>query len=342
MSPRTAFVTGGTGFLGLHVVEALLSPDAEGGPWTVVALHRARSDVARLRTRGVTLVEGALEDRASLERALPRGCDAVFHVAGNVALWSRDDARQTRANVDGTGNLVEAALAAGARRFVHTSTVAVWGRQARVPFDETAPKNGAGSPINYVRSKLAGEELAKAAVARGLPAVVMNPCHVVGRYDVGGWSKTIALVANGKLPAIPPGRGSFCDARAVARAHVAAVTRGRPGENYLLGGPAHDYVSLVRIIGRLLGKKVPQRVLPLPLLAAVAGAGRLATLAGVRPPVTPEMVEGLRQDEVVDSSKAVRELGYERFESPASGGLEAMLRDALAWQIAEGLVPAPS
>jgi nucleoside-diphosphate-sugar epimerase len=342
----TAFVTGGTGFLGLHVVEALLSPGAEGGPWSVVALHRPGSRIARLEARGVTMVEGALEDRASLERALgavPGRCDAVFHVAGNVAMWSRDDARQTRDNVDGTRNLVEAALVAGARRFVHTSTVAVWGRQARVPFDETAPKNGATSPINYVRSKLAGEEIARAAVARGLPAVIMNPCHIIGRYDVNGWSKTIGLVARGKLPAIPPGQGSFCDARAVARAHVTAAARGRPGENYLLGGPAHAYASLVRTIGALLpaGARVPRRVLPLGVLAAVAGAGRLLTLAGVRPPVTPEMVEGLAQDEVVDSSKAVRELGYESFESPASGGLEAMLRDALAWQIEEGLVPSP-
>jgi nucleoside-diphosphate-sugar epimerase len=209
--------------------------------------------------------------------------------------------------------------------------VAVWGRQARVPFDETAPKNGATSPMNYARSKLAGED-----IARAHGAVITNPCHIVGRYDTNGWSKTIALVAKGKLPAIPPGRGSFCDARAVARAHVAAAVRGRPGENYLLGGPAHDYTSLVKAIGSLLGPrargKVPTRVLPVGLLAAIAGAGRLATLAGLRPPVTPEMVEGLVQEEVADSSKAVRELGYECLE------LEAMLKDALAWQIEEGLL----
>ena len=204
---RTGFITGATGFLGLNVVDALL---AQG--WRVVALHRSHSNVSRLRERNVSLAEGALDDRASLERAIPGGCDAVFHLAGNVSMWSGHDAQQTRDNVDGTRNVAAAALAKGARRFVHTSTVAVWGRQARVPFDETAPKNGATSIMNYARSKLRGEDEVKAAVAAGLDAVILNPCHIVGRYDVNGWSKMISLVAGGKLPGVPPGRGSFCDA----------------------------------------------------------------------------------------------------------------------------------
>jgi dihydroflavonol-4-reductase len=330
---RTAFVTGATGFLGLHVVEALLAAD-----WRVVALHRARSNVARLkRLTDVELAEGALEDAASLQRAIPDACDAVFHVAGDVSMWSGKDAAQTRTNVDGTKNVIDAALARNVRRYVHTSTVAVWGRQERVPFDETATKNGAGSRMNYARSKLRGEDEARAAIARGLEVIVLNPCHIVGPYDTNGWSKMIPLVADGKLPAVPPGRGSFCDAGAVARAHVAAASRGRVGENYLLGGPEAAYTEVVRVIGELLGKKAPERTIPLPVLAALAAVGQATSLVTRREPfLTPEMVEGLVHLEVVDSSKAIRELGYETV------GLRAMLEGALAWQVQEGLVRLPA
>jgi dihydroflavonol-4-reductase len=250
-----------------------------------------------------------------------------------VSMWSGNDPEQTRDNVDGTRNMVEAALARGARRFVHTSTVAVWGRQALVPFDETAARNGAASRMNYARSKLRGEEEVKAATARGLDAVVMNPCHIVGRYDVNGWSKMIAVVAQGKLPAVPPGRGSFCDAGAVARAHVVGASRGRTGENYLLGGPEASYTTFVRTIGEVLGKKTPTRVIPLWLLEGLAGVGQgVSRITGREPFVTPEMVEGLIQEEVVDSSKAIRELGYETVP------LRAMIESALAWQRETGIV----
>jgi nucleoside-diphosphate-sugar epimerase len=332
VSSRTAFVTGATGFLGLNVVDALL---AEG--WRIVALHRPSSNVSRLRARGVALAEGSLQDGAALERAIPVGCDAVFHVAGNVSMWSGHEAAQTSDNVDGTRNVAAAALAKNARRFIHTSTVAVWGLQAHVPFDETAPKNGATSRMNYARSKLRGEDEVRAAIGHGLEAVILQPCHIVGRYDVHGWSRMISLIADAKLPAIPPGRGSFCDAGAVARAHVAAVTRGRTGEDYLLGGPGVTYAEVVSTIGDLLGKEAPKRVVPRWVLGAIAAFGGVTSRLTRRPPaLSPEMMEGLAHEEVVDSSKAIRELGYETI------SLRAMLEHALAWQVDEGIVRRPA
>src|SRR3954451_23508421 len=114
---RTAFVTGATGFLGLNLVEQLT-----GLGWTAVALHRPTSDLTYLKRFPVRLVEGAVEDAASLERAVPEGVDAVFHAAADVTFWSRHRERQTRTNVDGTRNVVAAALRRGARKVVHTST----------------------------------------------------------------------------------------------------------------------------------------------------------------------------------------------------------------------------
>jgi dihydroflavonol-4-reductase len=328
VSSPTAFITGATGFLGLNIVDALLAAS-----WRVVALHRATSNVTRLRARGVELAQGQLDDRDSLERAMPEGADAVFHVAGNISLWSKNDARQTKDNVDGTRNVAAAALARKAKRFVHTSTVAVWGAQHHLPFDETCPQLGAKSSINYMRSKALGELEVRKAIEHGLDAVILNPAHIVGRYDTEGWSKTIRLVAQGKLPGIPPGSGSFCDAGAVARAHVASVHRGRTGENYLLGGADANYVELVAIIGELLGRKVATRAVPLWAVGVASALSRFGSLfTGTQPAVTEEMLAALRQHEIVNCEKAVRELGYDKVP------LRTMLESALAWQVEEGMI----
>ena len=122
MAGRSAFVTGGTGFLGLNLVEQLT---AQG--WQVTALHRPGSDVRLLSRFPARRVEGDLLDPASLRRAVPRGVDAVFHVAADISMWQGHAARQTRVNVEGTRHVVEAALEAGAGRLVHTSTWNVYG-----------------------------------------------------------------------------------------------------------------------------------------------------------------------------------------------------------------------
>jgi dihydroflavonol-4-reductase len=328
VSFRTAFVTGATGFLGLNIVDALLASS-----WRVVALHRKTSNVTRLRARGVELAQGRLDDRDSLERAIPEGVDAVFHVAGNVSLWAKNDAQQTKDNVDGTRNVAAAALDRKAKRFVHTSTVAVWGAQHQLPYDETCPQLGAKSPVNYQRSKALGELEVREAIERGLDAVILNPAHIMGRYDTEGWSKSIRFVAEGKLPGIPPGRGSFCDAGAVARAHVASVDRGRTGENYILGGADATYAELVAIIGELLGKKVAKRPVPLWAVGVASALSRFGALfTGTQPAVTKEMLAGLTHHEIVNCEKAVRELGYEKVP------LRAMVESALAWQVEEGMI----
>ena len=139
MPNKTAFVTGGTGFIGVNLIEHL----SRSG-WDVVALHRPDSRLTQLKKHPMRLVEGEIEDADSLERAMPEDLDAVFHVAGDVSLWSGHRERQWRTNVEGTRNMVAAALAKRAKKFIHTSTVSVYGMQTE-PFDETAPKLGRDS-----------------------------------------------------------------------------------------------------------------------------------------------------------------------------------------------------
>jgi nucleoside-diphosphate-sugar epimerase len=327
---RTAFVTGGSGFLGRHIIEQL-----SGLGWRVVALHRPTSDVRALKGyAGVELAVGSITEPDSLARAMPEGCDAVFHVAGNLSLWRGGDAQQTRDNVDGTRFMVETALGKKAKRFVHTSSVSAWGDQKVVPFDETAKSNALESFINYERTKYLGELEVDKGAARGLHACVMNPGHIVGKYDAHSWARMITLVHTGRLPGVPPGAGVWASATEVARAHVTAVDNGRKGERYLLGGTEGTYLEMVRIIGALTGKKVPKRPMPGWIIRALGRVSEWASYVTRRAPtVTPEIAAATdRLPQLFKSDKAVRDLGYRAVP------LEEMLREAHAWMKAEGLL----
>jgi nucleoside-diphosphate-sugar epimerase len=327
--PRTAFVTGGTGFVGRHIVEQLVAAG-----WRVVALHRPTSDVRALQALGAELAVGSITDAPSLARAVPEDCDAVFHVAANTSLWSGGNALQTLENVDGTRHVVQAAIAARAKRFVHTSSVSAWGHQHIIPFDENAPSNALASPINYERTKYLGELEVEKGIARGLSAVILNPGHIVGRYDVHGWSRMITLVHAKKLPGIPPGQGVWAHADEVARAHLAAVDRGGSGERYLLGGTVASYVEMVRIIGELTGRKVPSEPIKPWLLQTLAVVSQWGSYVTRRAPtVTPEIAEATRRPpHLFRSDKAMRVLDYRAVP------LETMLRECIEWMQKEGLL----
>jgi dihydroflavonol-4-reductase len=327
--PRTAFVTGGTGFLGRHIVEQLTSMG-----WHVVALHRATSDVQHLAECKAELCVGSVTDAKSIQRAMPASCDAVFHVAGDTSLWSGGDAEQTRTNVIGTRVVAQAALDKEAKRFIHTSSVSAWGEQQVVPFDETAKSTARRSSVNYERSKYLGELELEKAIAQGLRAVILNPGAIVGRYDRTGWARMIRLVQAGKLPGIPPGALTWAHADEVARAHVAAVDHARPGERYLLGGADASLFEAVQIMGELTGKRVPRRPMSRWLLRTVGRVSQWGTVVTRRPPtVSPEIAALMsRPPHFFLSDKAIAELGYRRV------ALADMLRESYEWLESEQLL----
>lgn len=324
----TAFVTGATGFVGLNLVEEL----ARQG-WRVLALHRAGSDIRYLERFAAERVVGDITDAESVRRAMPRGVDAVFHVAGDTNLWSRNNAAQDRVNIDGTRNVVDAALERGARRFLHTSSISAYGLQ-RGRLDERTEQRGKHSSVNYNRSKHLAEEAVRAGIGRGLDAVILNPGAILGPYDTRNYARLATLVATGKLPGVPPGALPFCHVREVVRAHVAAFERGRRGENYLLAGTDASFLELVREIGAALGKPVPSRPTPAWVLRIMGTLGALrGALTGTQPTLTPETARQAARELSCDCSKAVRELGYRAVP------LREMVEDCVGWMIAEGLLP---
>ncbi len=322
-----AFVTGATGFIGMNLAEVL-----RGSGWQVTALVRPGAQRGPLTRLGVTLAEGDVTDRDSVERAMPRGVDCVFHVAASTSMWSRQAAELDRVNVGGTRNVVEAALERRARRLVHTSSVAAYGfHSGRI--DEDAPQRAADSWIGYFRTKALAEREVRAGIERGLDAVILNPVHVMGRHDRGNWSRLVLMTAQGRLPGIPPGSGSFCHGEEVARAHVAAAGRGRRGANYLLGGVDATFLELVRTIGEVTGRRIPTRVAPPALLRVM---GRLSEwwsyVSRREPEMTPEGVAVACAHIHADSARARRDLGYR--DVP----LRTIVEDCVTWLRAEGLL----
>ncbi len=329
--PRTAFVTGGTGFLGRHLVEQLVTLG-----WHVVALHRPSSDVRHLREYGVELVDGTVTNLKSVRRAMPASCDAVFHVAGDTSLWSGGDAEQTRVNVEGTHHMVQAALEKETKMFIHTSSVSAWGAQPAVPFDETASSRALDSAINYERTKYLGELEIERGIGRGLRAVMLCPGAVVGRYDKTGWARLIRLVAAGKLQGVPPGGATWAGARQVASAHIAAVDYGRPGDRYLLGGADASFLEVIAMIGELTGKKVPAKPLAPWVVRALGRVSQWGSAFTRRAPdVTPEIAASTtRPAQHFKCDKAIEELGYQ------VAALPDMLRESYDWLKEQQLVPA--
>lgn len=320
-----AFVTGATGFVGHNLVIEL-----RAAGWDVVALVRRDSDARHLDALGVTTRDGTVTDAESVLAAMPEGIDAVFHVAGSTSLWKRGDAQQTLVNVGGTANVVRAAIARRATRLVHTSSVGAYGHH-HTRIDESTPSNAESSWINYIRTKRAAELEVLRGVAEGLDAVIVNPPHIVGPYDRRNWARLIRLVRDGKLPGIPPGAGSWCHVREVARAHVAAFERGRTGEHYLLGGTDATFLEAIQTIGRLVGKPVPRKPLPMFVLKTVAMLNELAAaFTGREPDITPEGAALVCETIVTDCGKAVRELGYRAVP------LETMFADCWEWMQRNG------
>ncbi len=324
-----AFVTGGTGFLGTLLILELLDRG-----WEVTALHRPSSRVGLLQERSVSLATGDVTAPDSILRAMPEGADAVFHVAADIGFWSRRNAEQERINVGGTRNVVDAALKKGARRLVHTSSIAAYGIHDS-PIDETTKENGSGSWIGYVRTKALAEGEIRRGIERGLDATIVNPSNIIGPYDRTGWALVIRRIARNKSQGVAPGRGSFCDGREVARAHIRAVELGGKGENYLLGGADATYLEMARIAAELCGKKLPRRASPELLLRTAGRLGVLVARFTGRPPlITPEMAALASCSMTCRSDRARRVLGYR----PTP--LRTMLEGSHRWLSENGLLGA--
>jgi len=324
----TAFVTGATGFVGSNLVREL---DRQG--WKTTAIARPTSSLEDLAGVDVEIRIGDIVDADSLRQAVPRNVDAVFHVAASTNVWAGNNDEQDRINIDGTRNMIEAAVEAGARRFILTSSFTTWGFQ-RGLITENSPRSRNSDWINYVRTKRIAEDLVKAAVNAGrLDGVILNPAHILGPGDRHNWSRMFCMVAHGTLPALPPGGGAFADVREVAKAHVAAFHRGETATHYLLGGDEFSFAEVIQLVGEILGKEIPRRPTPAWLLRTIAHFhAAVASITRKPPRITPESAVMICHHSRCDSTRAKTVLGYRH--TP----IRPLVEDTVRWLRGAGLL----
>jgi dihydroflavonol-4-reductase len=296
-----SLVTGASGFVGSHVVRALL----ERGDDVRVALRASSSRVA-LAGLDVEIVTAQLGDRAALRRAL-REVERVFHVAGTMDLRA-SPAELSRINVQGTRAVLEEALRAGVERVVHTSSIgAVGPARPHGAVDERTPfPPGLGVP--YAESKHAAETEALRVAAHGLPVVIVCPAHVFGSGDHGPSSTgVVRRFLLRRIPAYVPGAINIVDVRDVAAGHLLADEAGIPGERYILGNRNYTWDRLFAELERLSGIEGPRLELPVGVALALADA---AVHARLRPPASPAEIRAAGHWWTCKSAKARRELGW--------------------------------
>lgn len=325
-------VTGGTGFLGSHLVERL----ADGGH--DVSLLARSADKARTvlgaRGQGLDIVVGDICDTAALER-LVDGADLVFHTVSNFRTASGPPGSYERVNVQGTRAVLDAAQQANVRRFVHCSTIGVHGHVPVTPGDENSPFNPGDL---YQTTKLEAEQLVRSRVGEtDTEIVVVRPCSMYGPGDLR-MLKMFRMLAKGTFFKVGPCREHF---HAVYIDDIidgfmrAAEVPGIDGEVFIVGG--NEYLPLERYIdtaAAAVGAKAPSIRVPYRLLHGTAWlCERTCVPLGIEPPLHVRRVRFFRNNRAFSIAKARRVLDY----TPAVGLSEGMRR-TVEWYESKGLM----
>jgi dihydroflavonol-4-reductase len=322
-------VTGATGFVGSNVAAALA---ARGD--RVRVLHRATSRLDALADVPVEYVTGDILDPESLGTAM-QDCDLVFHVAAISQYWRSNRETVYRVNVNGTRCVMQAALAAGAQRVVHTSSVAALGYPAdNALADESQVFLPDLSWFAYGHSKYLAELEVQKVIDQGLPAVIVNPGIVIGPRDLNFVSGSIIRASvKGQLRMVPPGGSNIVHVSDVVAGHLAAAERGRVGERYILGGENLSHWEAAETVAQVTGGPGPVLTMPRWSLAPLACLVDLFNWVYPAPPlVTGQQIRLGGETFYVDNSKAVRELGL-----PQTPFRQAAT-DAYTWYREHGLL----
>jgi dihydroflavonol-4-reductase len=315
-------VTGSTGFIGSAIARELVKDGVE-----VKVLIRKTSDTRNIDSLDVERVYGDIRDCDSMKKAL-KGCDTLYLTAAYFAHWAPDPKLLYEVNVGGTKATLKAALEAGVKKVVYTSTNNAIAASGPVPANEEKAFNYWEARDHYSMSKYIAENEARIFITRGLPIVIVNPTLVIGVNDIKPTpsGQMIIDVARRKMPGYIDGGVNIIDVEDVARGHILAAKKGRVGERYLLGNKnitVHDYLWLIADIA---GVKPPVLKLPYHLALSFGYAFELLANLTKKPPVvTASEVRIGKMTEWYDCSKAVSELGLPQ--TP----IDVTIRKALDW-----------
>jgi dihydroflavonol-4-reductase len=326
------FLTGATGFVGSHVARALASEGAD-----LRLLVRKTSKLANLDgIKGETHV-GDLAEPESLRAAL-EGCEAVVHVAADYRLWIPDPAAMYKANVDGTRELLRLAREARVKRFVYTSSVATMHfRSDGIVINEDTPVSLDDMVGHYKRSKFLAEQEAVKAAEQGQTVMVLNPTTPIGPND---WKPTptgriFVDFLNRRFPAYMDTGLNLVDVSEVARTHGMALTKGKPGRRYILGGENLTLKQILDKMSAITGIPSPRTKVPFAVAATYAFFEEWITgrIRGREPRATLEEVRMGRKKMFASSARAQQELGFRIVP------VYPAMRAAIDWFRANGYAP---
>lgn len=327
-----ALVIGGSGFLGVNLVDALLQAGAE-----VCVTRRKQTATVLLRKRAVTFVDGSLEEPEKLRRAM-EGRDVVFLAGAYYPRYSIDLRASLEEGVAGVRNACHAALAASVPRLVYTSTIATLGRA--LPATRIADERDVETamPVGsvYRAVKWAMEREVEDARRRGLSAVTLMPGGCIGPWDIRlGTGSVLVGVVRGVLPWWIDGNVNLVDVGDVARAHVVAASP-TSRSRYCLAGHNVRVGWLLRHIAARFGGTAPSLQLSIEEAKSRADADeREAASRRARVPIPRELVDMVASGQPVSNECAVRDLGF------APTALDRALERAHEWFARYGFVPHP-
>jgi dihydroflavonol-4-reductase len=328
MSERVAdlaAVSGATGFIGSAVIRKLVADGRR-----VRALCEPNAPTKNLEA----LPAGSVErfsvdvcDLAGMKRAL-EGVGAFYHLAAIYRVWNPDPRAIYRVNLEGTTTALLAAQAAGVPRIIYTSSVAAVGlREDGRPSDETVEFNLYDIADEYILTKHLSERIAM-RFAQVLPIVVVNPAFPFGPGDIAPTptGKIILALLRGEMPGTGPGGFCAVDVDDVAAAHVAAETKGRIGERYILGNHNVTYAEFGALVAKVAGVAAPRLYIPRPVALGVARGMELWSehVSRKDPMATTKGVAYLQRTPFFDAGKARHELGFPR--TPLETSIERAVR----------------
>jgi dihydroflavonol-4-reductase len=301
-------VTGATGHIGNVLVRRLVEKGEK-----VRALVWRGEDTTPLRGLDVEPIEGDVLDPESLKAAFI-GIHKVFHLAGIISIMPGENPMVRRVNVEGTRNILQAALHAGVERLIYTSSIHAIRRAPHgMVIDETLPFDPANPYGAYDRSKAEASLEVQQAAADGLNAVIVCPTGVIGPYDFrrSEMGEVIRGAAEAKPMFYVEGAYDFVDVRDVAEGMLLADTHGRKGESYLLSGHKLTVRDLIEMVRGVTGKAFTNIKIPLGLAELVAKVTpTYYRIAKAKPRITPYSLEVLRSNSNISHAKATRELGF--------------------------------